>query len=121
MRSSELRIGNLIFDSKGNVLTIKAINSKEVATKRDSRKRIGGSFILESLKPIPLTEEWLMKFGFRYSVGWFGKNGIELFNINNLYFRGNFPIKADIKYIHQLQNLYFALCGEELQLLQNGL
>jgi hypothetical protein len=68
----------------------------------------------DKLKPIPLTEEWLLKFGFDKIDFQFIKNGIKLFPIRDLYYRGNFPIKSDIKYVHQLQNLFFALTGEEL-------
>lgn len=69
---------------------------------------------IATYEPIPLTEEWFYKFGFSKSNVWFEKNGIELFNIADLYFRAKYPIKADVKFVHQLQNLYFALTGEEL-------
>lgn len=70
----------------------------------------------DDLQPISLTEEWLLKFGFEKVGFQFIKDGIELFPIRDLYYRGNFPIKSDIKYVNQLQNLYFALTGEELKL-----
>ena len=75
------------------------------------------------IKPtgIPLTEEWLNKFGFGIS----NDNGTSC--IRSI---GNFAIVEDccygaltyvvdgfgieIKTVHQLQNLYFALTGEEL-------
>ena len=75
--------------------------------------------------PIPLTEEWLLKFGFRV------RDDNEYLDIrirNMLYlavhlrtldvilgynYEWTLPIKT-IKYVHQLQNLYFALTGEEL-------
>jgi len=84
-------------------------------------------------KPIPLTEEWLLKFGFtrqtapnnlpcsdfgRFRIYWpsNSKNA-------SLHFRPNetewFPfIINKIEYVHQLQNLYFALTGEELTLIE---
>jgi len=73
-------------------------------------------------KPIPLTEKWLLKFGFvdgRKRIG----------NIDYLQFsesrRGAYIVSIDIdganvvwtqiiKYVHQLQNLYFVLVGQEL-------
>jgi hypothetical protein len=73
---------------------------------------------------IPLTEEWLEKFGFNkpghswngdifhlsewddYPLNWFvalNKNGAMLVE--------------KLKYVHQLQNLYFSITGEELKLI----
>jgi hypothetical protein len=73
------------------------------------------------IKPIPLTEEWLLKFGFDKN-----ENGLfKLFNesevpillnedLNGWTCDGiNFSINGT-QYVHQLQNLYFALTGEEL-------
>ena len=79
------------------------------------------------LEPIPLTEEWLLKVGFQerkdtsnFSNFWIGENPLTrdwLFVIkgfkedNDFFFMNGFH---KIKYVHQLQNLYFALTGAEL-------
>ena len=74
-------------------------------------------------KPIPLTEEWLVKFGFKIEGKTWGNtnyskdfSGIWLQDRGELYkctiSNGNKHI--EIRYVHQLQNLYFALTGEEL-------
>ena len=49
MKANEIRLGNYVFDNLGGTLKIKGIN-----TESD----------LSHLKPISLTEEWLLKFGF---------------------------------------------------------
>lgn len=68
---------------------------------------------IDSYSLIPLTEEWLIKFGFeRWNdvYNFYHKlNGVEIENGNIYVGHGN-----EIKYVHQLQNLYFALTGEEL-------
>ena len=104
MKASELRIGNF-YNQFGNITEVDWSVLKDL---KDAP--------IDQLwcKPIPLTEEWLLKFGFDKIDFQFIKNGIKLFPIRDLYYRGNFPIKSDIKYVHQLQNLYFALTGEEL-------
>jgi len=78
-------------------------------------------------KPIPLTEEWLLKFG----VNDFGKAATDINFVS--YHKGNnkfyyaiayyygedgyvYTNDIEIKYVHQLQNLYFALTGTELEL-----
>jgi hypothetical protein len=68
--------------------------------------------------PIPLTEEWFTKFGF---VNGRNHGGMVLLvdkdrgdyldsNVRFVFFPGSY----NIQYVHQLQNLYFALSGEEL-------
>jgi hypothetical protein len=80
---------------------------------------------LKDLDPIPLNEEWLLKMGFEKSntfspisykkrrhkaAFWIRKWKTEdYFRFDRYY--SNAPI---VKYVHQLQNLYFALTGEEL-------
>ena len=75
------------------------------------------------VEPIPLTEEWLLKLGFK-KTEWDNFNSYRLMIGNNdytivLYSDGNCEvgdiITCKIEYVHQLQNLYFALTGEELK------
>ena len=72
-------------------------------------------------KPIPLTEEWLLEFGFeKHSSNpfWFRKKqlcisvlgAIELISWDMNVFK----IDTKAEHVHTLQNLYFALTGEEL-------
>lgn len=75
---------------------------------------------IKELYPIELTEGILLKCGFEWSHyhpdtaqrEYYINNdfGIELFN--ERYYKLN----TEIKYLHQLQNLYFALTGEELEI-----
>ena len=71
---------------------------------------------LEDYEPIPLTEEWLLKFGFEYSDlnGDSGLWKIPPFQIYGKYNQFLYDYRLDVNYVHQLQNLYFALTGEEL-------
>ena len=67
------------------------------------------------IKPIPLTEEWLLKFGFKR----FGKDTFYLGCIKIHHrIRGFIIAKryAQINSVHQLQNLVFALTGKELEI-----
>ena len=72
------------------------------------------------LSPIPITEEWLVKFGFKDVASdskFKNKDSlIILFENNKFIYQNLFFIESDteLKYVHQLQNLYFALTGKEL-------
>lgn len=69
-------------------------------------------------EPIPLTEKWLLKFGFikekknRKYVYLFDGFELEQSPSGEIWFENR--CGTVIKYIHQLQNLYFAITAEEL-------
>ena len=74
--------------------------------------------------PIPLTEEWLVKFGFEEDSCNYYKiieNQEAVLYIDKLdtTFAYGYPYECSggdlkLKHVHQLQNLYFALTNEEL-------
>ncbi len=124
--ANELRIGNLVSDSNFT-FTVTSIESgliKGFNYPNDLDAEY--SLLAENLQGIPLTEEWLLKFGLKYSDGifnltdfftachsdvdqWHDKEGYYLF-ANDV----EYETDVCIQYVHQLQNLYFALTGEEL-------
>jgi hypothetical protein len=112
MKAEELRIGNYFqwkstkdieqvynivsdFKWQGNARykTLKIANINDVS--------------ISDTEPIPLTEEWLVKL-------W--TNSINYW-IDTQYGKFWFqPLSLEIEHVHQLQNLYFALVGEELKI-----
>lgn len=126
MKASELRIGNSI---KINGQIIESIGYMVIMDLAQINKGITNDY-LKNLKhePILLTEEILLEFGFtkglfghyhftlangfsRLSI--FGLTRIELCNTS-----GTMWGYVGCTYLHQLQNLYFALTGEELTIKQ---
>jgi hypothetical protein len=132
MKNTELRIGNFVH--------------YQINDKFDKREQWNEVIKIEAIDfecfdkyylPIELTEEWLLKLRFYTGIDKrFDKGNIwlidtieyiyilrksKLDNHFNLYKLDNFsqkeyPIKYVIKYVHELQNLYFCLTtGEELQ------
>jgi hypothetical protein len=79
------------------------------------------------IDPIPLTEEWLLKFGFGRHHTDYANDIIYIKNVpdNTEFEWGVYPNELGsgiqiqnrnlLKYVHQLQNLYFALTGEEIE------
>lgn len=67
------------------------------------------SGLLKKIKPIPITEKWLLKLGFE-PIGFdcYSFDGCEFSFEENSFF------KKYVNSVHQLQNLYFALTGKEL-------
>lgn len=105
MKASEFRLGNFILKN-GQVLKVNIARLKEIMEDGLNKKEY---------EPIPLTEEWLLKFGFyHYSGAIYSKNHYYLV-LEGFNFMYGQTVLTKIKYVHQLQNLYFALTGEELQ------
>ena len=72
-------------------------------------------------EPIPLTKEWLELLGFKkhHFLGYSnGRLFIDMVGNPTFFaFEVNYHHKfVVIKFVHQLQNLYFAITGDELQL-----
>lgn len=73
-------------------------------------------------EPIPLTEKWLLKFSFTKKLGnWelpnFRFHINKPMNYDGFVFCDGYSVISDkIHYVHELQNLYFALTKTELKL-----
>lgn len=129
MKASELRIGNYLNGKQGPVAVSEIRENNRVKIHDNA-----SSFTVGTCLPfIPLTEEWLLKFGFHLRDGFSNTFQLNvekhqyvcseitysekegLLRFSNGQVKGATLI-PHIKYVHQLQNLYFALTGEELTL-----
>ena len=115
MKASELRIGNKIkFIDDGTIFTVVSIDLKGAGLENTSEF---AWIEFESLEPIPLTEEWLLKFGFQEgNRGYYLKRNVVISVEGEVYFGDSDTWIASIYYVHHIQNLYFALECEELTL-----
>jgi len=133
MNSRELRIGNFLNYDTGEGVELAVIDWQDLKWISEN----DGSFNKDH-SPIPLTEEWLLRFGFERSEC--GKICVKKYYLNrvpekeysielmifsdhiacwvsSLELESNYVeeiMTKPIHYLHQLQNLYFALTGEEL-------
>ena len=126
MKASELRIGNYVSSGKYNTVEeIIGIEPIKLFT-------TSGYSSIGEYEPIPLTDEWLEKFGFKESeyakktllcdVGGFNSRLHIDINQDDICVSVEQVIANDViylhcEYVHQLQNLYFSLTGEELILI----
>jgi hypothetical protein len=127
LRAQELRIGNFV-NNKGRLDIVTCL---EYVTFEDITNVRGQYYECFIPEPIPLTEEWLLKFGFKidkdpetvfYEIR-FDKIANYKFYISRkigfgiFYYETNFST-TQINSVHQLQNLYFAITNEELILVK---
>ena len=139
IKSTELRIGNYISCESNPIAKVVSIDdsirvNKQCENEIDYQINQGW---LKEIKPIPITEEWLARFGakkdeksgfsntYRIEInehigifinifekgyrGWIGYYELKPYDIPGI------PIYYDVLYVHQLQNLYFALTNKELE------
>ena len=103
IKIQDLRIGNWYLNENGLSTQVDALFGVELMG-----------------KPIQLTEQWLLNFAFLKENAGYLNNEIYIAKIDSVFCH---PIMLfdcedylEIQYIHQLQNLYHALTGEELTL-----
>ena len=128
IQANELRIGNKVFD-EDNQSYVEVNELKQCMSDSPydiTLKYPSGMYAecnIEDIKPIPLTEEWLIKFDYVLltDVGYYhrvkGTNKMDSsIYINDGKFYSDSLYEKEIKYVHTLQNYYYfnKLTGEEL-------
>ena len=145
MKANELRIGNYIASSGnpknketwviGKVHYISSLNAKFEQIEVETEEEFTW-FFKDSYFGIPLTEEWLLKFGFekvdvneQYEISCSINERKSVINVSiedevvidvhtyNPKDKYGAWLNTPNKHVHQLQNLYHALTGEELKTL----
>jgi hypothetical protein len=121
MNIQELRFGNLVISPDGKTLPIDCIQGDGTVRLLDGEKTIG-CFSASAIQPIPLTPEILAKVGFKFAdylntKTRFSKSNFHIdFSKKMWFLHGYRGYPIGMKYLHQLQNLYFALTGTELEI-----
>lgn len=118
MKAQDLRINNYL-DFEGKPHKVSAIHGDNTIRFLVPYGGSIGCFSIKNpdIKPIPLNEEWLLKFGFVKSTHWFELENTSIslnlnqyiLEFNDAYQESKMPV-----YVHQLQNLYYALTNKEL-------
>jgi len=110
MKATELRLGNYVYHESSTCKLETVLAFEDV----------------EEYNPIPLTEEWLLKLNFiphttRSNPGEFTIYYKNEFTYNPCsgwwLFGKSLKGKVVLEHVHQLQNLFFALTGEELEII----
>jgi hypothetical protein len=152
MKANELRTGNWILNKQytgiAPVFTVFGVTEDKVLIYPQSEEYKDEWISISEFAPIPLTEEWLLNFGFKKEDKrpskthgqYFSKWLLDLkYSFAYAGFREDWGfyhsytdamddsendrydfISCGIRYVHQLQNLYFSLTGEELTIKQDS-
>jgi hypothetical protein len=122
--ASELRIGNWVelnyYRDKPENVIVQQIAANQLWVRGVD---FNISLFLNNFSPIPLTPEILKTCGFEWEI--YGHNGemdVASCDLGKISISDEMVVWANheevehIKYLHQLQNLYFALTGNELEI-----
>jgi hypothetical protein len=131
IKVTELRVGNLILPRTGTDEHVKVTDIDEygsIGTEAYFWDGAGSTGTTSEIaRGIPLTPEWLERCGIAYSKTFkcyskdyellFCNEGDQFWLCEQDAIKGGLQkIGKSFQYLHQLQNLYFALTGEELHI-----
>lgn len=135
MKGTELRIGNVVYVNNAKYhpqLKDIVMLVTSIVTKSNNEYSIGIEFFDKVkntyyeyycqydkyIKPIPLNEEWLLKLGLDINkesgTGYAKKRGFGLWLDHGKIIYYSVNTMTLVTEVHQLQNIYFALMGKEL-------
>lgn len=123
INANELRLGNFIKNtfSTDEYKIVERVEEFSIDTNDDMYLNV------DHIDPIPITKEWLLRFGFekdadQHRISYY-TYGVDFIFDRIEYKDGKWILltielqcNENIQYIHQLQNLYFALTGNELNI-----
>ncbi len=116
VQKAELRIGNLV---KANASFTRYLLVTEITNdvvQADTGETLG----FHQIQPIVLTPEILINAGFIFGRRFCGQDFYDVKRKKNVFgmeaweFKRNNESLIDVAHFHQLQNLYYALSGQEL-------
>ncbi|MBR8535409.1 hypothetical protein KDU71_07540 [Carboxylicivirga sediminis] len=130
MQANELRIGNLINVSNPaqcpfRIDGFEFLRQEDCKVEQHTEAMFGHplTWYFKDLKPIPLTNHYFQNFGFTKDELGYWTKGDSIYSFVDRGDLGYMLVIADneyketyIKHVHRLQNLWFELTGEELQI-----
>lgn len=121
MNPKDFKLGNLLHDREGRLCRVEELDKETVTA-----QAIKGPLTSHPQRPIPLNDEILLdNFGLDYKakgdeVYWHNYNTdytvpFNLYEIDGKYYSEDvIENSVEIKYVHELQNLFEAKCQERL-------
>ncbi len=136
MEDKDLRIGNWYESTKWKKPVICTMEDMHELVFRADGAAVDAEIIETVFKTIELNEKWMDKFGFEKKiskgVNSIGEEIVDVYWENESEFtihsnKNGFCICVElwvgiaaIKYVHELQTLFYALTGKELEFKKNG-
>jgi hypothetical protein len=124
LTAKELRVGNYVQTDYEGLMQVVNINSEGFDYFDCVKPNFKGIGRYNIIQGIPITEELLLRFGFEtwhkrdWDIGGVGNGQILTITtyLKNPLIRVEGQDLPQIKYVHQLQNLFYSLTNQELKL-----
>jgi hypothetical protein len=119
IKQTELRIGNKVM-YKNQLVDVLSVHDSGIIYSNQ------GMYIkVEHISPVQLTGELLISFGFKHSYDGIYKykyrDLTEVFHtLNEYFFRFDGKFIASCRYLHELQNIFFAIYKEEIRVARSA-
>lgn len=124
MKAKNLRIGNWVKDEHGIAQYIYRLWVGGAELAEDEKGSDDFDYTEDEIFGIPITEDWLIKFGFKDisnrvekrfikdNFNWYSSSNEVVVELDNGI--NGYDLWTGCKHIHELQNLFFAITGTEL-------
>jgi hypothetical protein len=115
MKPNDLRMGNLVYNRHNEVTEVDLSDLKQMCQPRMDGHGYSG---------IPLTSQWLEKMGYKEDHHNYYIGSIIALSVHARYYSGILYLQVlngmylgdRVKFVHEYQNLYHALTGNELEM-----
>lgn len=114
--ANELRIGNWV-QVNSPIMQVKEITDHTIGLYMPGSEADPFLYDIDEVFPIPLSPEILEKCGFKKHNNYYTKDEFyifEAFNSGKCFSYSTDQYYVELTSLHQLQNLYYSLTGEEL-------
>lgn len=119
MEAKKLRLGNIVRSKINGISKVEQIGSS-INSEYVGGRSLEGNYWENSYLPVEINEQWLIDFGFRKdeetNYRWFMEDWLAYDLDDNCIRISDSWEFGKKKYVHELQNLFFAITGRELEL-----
>jgi hypothetical protein len=119
MEAKNYRVGNFVRSKINGISKVEQVGSS-INSNYVGGRSLDGNYWENSYLPVEITEQWLIDFGFRKDeetdYRWFIDDWLAYDLDDNCIRISDSWEFGKRKYVHELQNLFFAITGRELEL-----
>jgi hypothetical protein len=112
MKANDFRVENIVMVN-GSISIVTEVKQLGLRVGYTTSQGSRNSYVdYDRIEPIKLTDDWMFMFGFEKKSAYYTIYPVSIKRQRTEYFYHG----KQIYYVHQLQNLYFALTSKELRI-----
>lgn len=117
IQKAEIRIGNYVRPDSAAVIFSPVAAIVEDGVRFDLNDRVYG---FDQIEPFALSDDLISKYDFIYGRKYFNRDFFDLKKLSPMFWKDYWDFRYNnnslkyIKYLHEAQNLFYIISGEEL-------